>query len=424
MGKINEIIFKLGVAFRNNLLFNSFDFLKKSQYWDNKKTEEYQVKKFNELIQFAINNSSYLNEKYKNIDVRIKSIKDLDKIPAITKKELLEHNSDIQITQGVGKLIFSETSGSTGEPLIFYRTKEWDARHRAAQLRGYSWHGVKPWEKNGYFWGYDFSGKSIRKIKLLDFLLNRFRIFSYKKEEIIDFSLKLKKAKYLEGYSSMIYEVAKTLNSLNIKVTNLKMVKGTSEKIYDSYQEEVKKAFGKKMISEYGAAETGIIAFECKNGNMHITSENVIVEEEKGEVIVTNLLSKSFPIIRYKLGDSVKINYEKKCSCGVSHPIIDDVQGRVGKSISGFKNKYPSLTFYYIFKNLALNSDLTLNYQAIQNKRGHLIFYIDRELKDFEKDLVIKEAFKYFNTDIEVKISSKLLKRDYSKKFKDFISTI
>ena len=43
---------------------------------------------------------------------------------------------------------------------------------------------------------------------------------------------------------------------------NIKMVKGTSEKIYESYQEEIQKAYGCRIISEYGATESGIIAFE------------------------------------------------------------------------------------------------------------------------------------------------------------------
>lgn len=64
----------------------------------------------------------------------------------------------------------------------------------------------------------------------------------------------------------------------------------------------MEKAFGAKIISEYGAAESGLIAYECPEcGNMHINMENVIVEESEGEIVVTNLLSRSFPIIRYKL---------------------------------------------------------------------------------------------------------------------------
>jgi len=99
-------------------------------------------------------------------------------------------------------------------------------------------------------------------------------LFNYKPNAIEVFVKKLKKASYLHGYSSMIYETAKLINQNNFeKPKKLKMIKGTSEKIYDSYQEEVKKAYGSKIISEYGAAETGIIAFECLKGNMHIIKD-------------------------------------------------------------------------------------------------------------------------------------------------------
>src|SRR5690606_6507219 len=129
------------------------------------------------------------------------------------------------------------------------------------------------------------------------------------------------------GYSSMIYEVAKMINQMEQGGKyNLKMIKGTSEKIYDSYQDEVQKAFGLKIISEYGAAESGLIAYECPEGSMHINVENVVVEVVKGEILVTNLLSRSFPIIRYQLGDAVTLaDPAFKCKCGRNHPVVLDV---------------------------------------------------------------------------------------------------
>lgn len=68
---------------------------------------------------------------------------------------------------------------------------------------------MKPWEKNGYFWGYNIAFKRKIRTKFLDFLQNRFRLFSYGDKEIEKFTKKLEKASFLEGYSSMIYEVAK-----------------------------------------------------------------------------------------------------------------------------------------------------------------------------------------------------------------------
>ncbi len=82
---------------------------------------------------------------------------------------------------------------------------------------------------------------------------------------------------------------------------------------------------------------------------MHITMENVIVEEENGEIIlVTNLWSHSFPIIRYKLGDFVKLSQSNGCKCGMAHGVVEEIIGRVGYLIYGQKLTYPSWSLYYI----------------------------------------------------------------------------
>jgi len=425
---IRKLIYLLGVRFRNDLVWPYFDFLCESQYWDIGRLTEYQTQRCSELLEFAYRKTRFYKDKFDTLGVNPQDFKTLDDLrgfPTVTKKELLDRSSDIQIKDGFQKLFLSETSGSTGQPLTFYRNKEWDAWHRAAIIRGYSWYNVKPWEHNGYFWGYNIDPKKARKIKLLDFLQNRFRLFSYKQDEILKFAKKLKSAAYLEGYSSMIYEVAKIIEGLGIgNRLSLKMVKGTSEKIFDRYQEVARKTFGKKIISEYGAAEAGIIAFECAYGNMHITMENVIVEEETNEIIVTNLDSKSFPIIRYKLGDYVELDTKTKCPCGMDHFIIKDVMGRVGNVIYGLEHNYPSLTLYYVFKNLAMEKQVVLNYQAIQKKKGKLQINIEQRIGSDVFALLKKEAVKYFGNDMSIIIKDDQDLAHGKEKVKDFISLL
>lgn len=425
---LKKLIYLLGVKIRNKKIFDSYKFLKETENWNRDKLKLYQFKECKKIINFAYNNSLFYKNKFDENNIKpsdFHNLNDLSKFPIVTKDELLKNNKDIQCKEKFNKLFFSETSGSSGEPLVFYRNAKWDARHRAAMFRGYSWYDIDPWDRNGYFWGYNIDSKEKLKTRILDFLQNRFRIFSYDKASIKKFAKNLYNADYLEGYSSMIYETAKIINQNEININaNLKMIKGTAEKIYDKYQEKVQRAFGKKMISEYGAAEAGIIAFECPKGNMHITMENVIVEEEDNEIIITNLLSKSFPIIRYKLGDYIKINTEKQCSCGMKHYIIEDVLGRVGNLIYGKTNRYPSLTLYYIFKNLAINHDISLNYQAIQDKKGELIINLEQYINQTEKKLLINEIEKYFKNDLNYIINSNMNIKNKDKKQKDFISNI
>jgi len=299
------------------------------------------------------------------------------------------------------------------------------ARVRAAVFRGYSWHGVAPWERNGYFWGYNLDPAKRRWVRLLDFLQNRFRVFSYEEATIGRFAAKLRRAKSLEGYSSMIYETAKIVNRQGwAGLFDLKMVKGTSEKIFDAYQDEAMRAFGRKIISEYGSAEAGLIAFECPEGAMHLASENVILEEIDGEAIVTNLCSRAFPIIRYRQGDAVRLDAQTRCACGMAHPIVSEVLGRVGKTVYGRRGKYPSLTFYNIFKNLGLDHGLKLAYQAIQDEPGRLALRIEQRLDGEACRLLDRELRKYFGDDLNITVRDAQQIRAEGAKIRDFISRV
>lgn len=406
-----------------------YKFLKESENWSLDELRSHQLQELKRIMKVAYDRSPFYKNLYDKAGINpssIKSLSDITSVPIVTKKDLLDYNAYIQNKDGYRKLFYSETSGSTGESLVMYRDSNWDASTRAAQLRGYSWYGVQPWERNGYFWGFSFDPRMVAKTKLLDFMLNRFRLFSYTDAEIMKFQKKLRRASYLEGYSSMVYETAKRINanSTDSRRFRLKMVKGTSEKIYDHYQPEVEKAFGQKMVSEYGSCETGIIAFECPRGSMHISMENVIVEEVNGEAVITNLVSDSFPIIRYKIGDAIKLDLEKICECGMAHNIISEVMGRVGKLIYGENEDYPSLTLYYIFKNMAIKYGVELNYQAIQSHKGKLTINLEQDLSADENGKLLSECYNYFKDDIEITVNPASLTRSYEEKFKDFISHI
>lgn len=422
-----KIIFFLGQKLRNPSINKWMIFLKKSDKFSLEELEVYQLKQFKELLSFAKLNSVFYQDLYSDIDVdKIISLKDLEKLPVITKKDLIENTQKIHTKNNFSKLFKATTSGSTGESLVFDREESADSFNRASIFRGYSWYDVSPWELNGYFWGFNFSKKEKLKTQLLDLLQNRFRLFTYEEESFKGFVRKLKKSSYLHGYSSMIYQTAKLINQQGKSVDfKIKMVKGTSEKIFDKYQDEVQKAFGQKMISEYGATESGIIAFECPKGNMHINMEGVIVEEIENEIVVTNLQMKSFPIIRYKLGDYISLaDKQTTCSCGRQHRILEEVTGRIGENVEGFKGVYPSLYFYYIFKNLVKKIDLKLNYQILQEEKGILIFNIEQCLSKVEEQALKIEIEKYFDHDITYFINSEQKLISDNKKFKSFISKI
>lgn len=425
---LKRLIFNFGTKKRNPSLLGYLDFLKESDKWSEKELLEHQIQKSKEFLEFVYKYSPFYKEVFDKNGFKpnnFHDLKQLKKLPTISKEDLIKYNQEIHATYHFNKLFIASTSGTSGKLLKFWKNEEWDSHTRAAIFRAYSWYNVKPWDRNGYLWGYNISPKEALKIKFLDWLQNRFRVFSYNSAGIEKFAKNLEGAKYLHGYSSVIYEVAKLVNKSGLKIGhNLKMIKGTSEKVYDSYQEEVKKAFGLKMLSEYGAAESGIIGFECPQGSIHMVMENVIIEEDDGEILVTNLLSRSFPIIRYRLGDGIKLKDPKfKCPCGRAHAVIEEIHGRLGEKIIGKEREYPSVLLNNFFKGLATKHDLLFNYQVRQEIKGRVTMDIEQEERG-NGPILEKELKNYFKDDIEftIRYGQNLHKMDG--KLKNFITIL
>lgn len=423
-----KFIYTLGERYRNPSLKKHYKFLKETEQWNKADLQAYQLSSLKKLMQHAYATSPFYRQLYDEHGVHpdtIVTLEDIKRFPVISKFKLLENAADIHSTVTFPKVFKAVTSGTTGQSLKFDREESADSFNRAVIQRGYSWYNVKPWERNGYFWGFNFSKTAQIKTKLLDGLQNRFRLFTYDKVSLKKFHRKLQKASYVHGYSSMIYQVAGLILQEGLaKPKKLKMVKGTSEKIYESYKDDIFEAFGVPIISEYGATESGIIAFECPYGKMHITMEGVLVEEVNHKIVVTNLALYKFPVIRYELGDYIKLaDEDEKCSCGMEHRILDEVTGRIGEAVKGNVSSYPSLYFYYIFKNLSEQHNLKLTYYIEQKKKGALVFNIEEELTENHKILLGKEIDKYFKGDITYRIINNVERKRVgkTKSFKSYI---
>ncbi len=421
-------IFLAGAKRRNPGLYDWYDFLKETERWEIGRLKEYQLQELKKLLLMADKHSAFYKNYFRQhgFDPAITSLEDLRQLPPVSKEQLISDNDQIHTDLRFNKRFYCETSGSSGQVLTFWRDERWDSANRAAILRGYSWYDVAPWESNIYFWGYNVEAGKQLKTRILDKLQNRYRVFDYRPDTLTKLTQKLKSTTYMHGYASVIYELAKLVNDqqMELELPKLKMIKGTSEKIYPHYQEAVMNAFGKKMISEYGAAEASIVAFECREGNMHTTMENVLVEVEEGEVLITNLVADSFPIIRYKLGDYVKLSESHTCACGIEHTVVEEVQGRVGKNIHGENHKYPSLTLYYVFKNLFFEKGLKFNYQCVQEERGSLVVLIKEPYTSKGEKLIRAEFEKYFKGDVAISVMFSQDFHSYTEKLKDFISRI
>lgn len=115
----------------------------------------------------------------------------------------------------------------------------------------------------------------------------------------------------------------------------------SSEVLTDETRRRVKLAWGEEPFNQYGATETADIAAEYKTcRHMHLFEDLVIVEvvDEHhrpvppgtygDKLLVTTLFSRTQPLIRYELNDSVRLATEA-CPSRLPFAMLESVQGRV-----------------------------------------------------------------------------------------------
>lgn len=100
----------------------------------------------------------------------------------------------------------------------------------------------------------------------------------------------------------------------------------------------IEATFGCPLLNEYGASECLTIGHACRERVLHANADWVILEpvdrdyqptppgELSHTVLLTNLANFVQPIIRYDLGDRVRVRADA-CACGSALPSID-VEGR------------------------------------------------------------------------------------------------
>ena len=142
---------------------------------------------------------------------------------------------------------------------------------------------------------------------------------------------------YLASYPSMLRVLAAERRAGRLRVYP-SLVWSGGESLPPSARVALEHAWGCPVVNEYGASECMSIAFGCTDDWLHVNADWVLVEavdadyrpvgsgEPSYTVLITNLANHVQPLIRYDLGDSVKVNPER-CRCGNPLPAIR-VEGR------------------------------------------------------------------------------------------------
>ncbi len=402
---------------------------------DDQHLQRFQDKKFKKIVEFAYTVPLYY-EKYKKAGIHprdISGLKDIEKLPFITKQDIKKNYPDGIISKNKRKdqLVEVSTSGTTGKSLSIFvdmfdvvmglfgylRTiREYDLNWRKSKLTiigdfashtaesGYINKGLQPRISSNFVF---------KNIQWLDTNAGP----KENLEKINEF-----KPDFIGGYVGMLGHMALLKEQGFGKDVTPKVIAATGSVLDKSLRDYIEQSFQAKLYEVYGATETGPIAFECKDGGYHVMSDllhleffnnnELVTSGDAGKLVVTKLFGRGTPIIRYDAINDIVAPTDKKCTCGLSGDLIKKIYGRKDLSLllPNGKVLMPS-AFAEIYSKILhqLNSTKLKDTKIIQ-KDLHTIeiqVVIDKKQKKgpSEKEIMslIKEGFeKKVGSDVSI----------------------
>jgi phenylacetate-CoA ligase len=310
------------------------------QLWQKPYQEQrnYQLEKLKELFWHAKKNSAYYARKYKDIDKPI-----LEALPILEKEELRQHIDQIVI--GDKRLLHKTYSGgTTGKGLVVYASRATTQRRIPFIELYWELHGYHFRDKFAWFTGRHLLGDNDVKTNrfwLTNHYLNirYYSTFHMSLENIPYYveNLNRYKPKFVTAFPASFYEIARYMEMNKIKPEfQLRSIFTTSETLHPQQRETMESVFNCKVRDQYSASEGAPFVIECPEGNLHMEMASGIFEivddsgnpAQEGEVLLTSFHAMETPLIRYRIGDRMRLSDQIGCECGWDTPIVSEIMGR------------------------------------------------------------------------------------------------
>jgi phenylacetate-CoA ligase len=319
--------------------------LEQSQFWPLQQTEQLQLDRLRDIVQHARETTQYYRHSLKEHGHELDSLAQLRQLPVVTKRDIRERAGEF-FSSAIprDRMVEARTGGSTGRALIVYFDERCQEHRNAASMRSDRWAGRELGVKTAAIWGNPPVDTTLRE-RLRNALLNRLvylDTMALNDESVARFAQMWKREKpaVIFGHSHSIYMLASLVSRQGIDHIRPRGIISTSMMLLENERAVIEEVFGCKVTNRYGCEEVGLIACECPVHNgLHINNEHVIVEilnddgspartGEPGQVVVTDLLNRAMPLIRYQVED-VAVLSDRLCACGRTSPLLEKIVGRV-----------------------------------------------------------------------------------------------
>jgi len=262
----------------------------------------------------------------------------LGQFPRLTRAEVLgDYDAFLSNAFHRRELVAAVTSGTTGTPMktflerhaldagdaLWWRRALWAGHRRGDWTARLVGDHVVPLSEVAPVRPYRLS-RVDRRIYLSAFHLDA-RTARAMKE-----LLQERKPAFLQGYPSALAALAALAGPCDAG-WQPKAVLYSSEPMYEHQREAVAAFVRAPLRGLYGCAERIVSAAECASGALHLSLIDGYVEGQfggergTGPAVMTGLLNRAMPLIRYELGDMITFRHGFSCACGRTLPVLDPV---------------------------------------------------------------------------------------------------
>lgn len=339
---VRHLLYPLHERLKRKPTFRWLAELERTQWLSPAQMAEYQFARLRQLVDFAYAKVPYYRAVLDEHGVRpqrLQSPLDLRDFPFLTRELIRTRFGDLRAQAKLPNVHRRSSGGSTGSPVTVLVDMNRMGISEAGRLRAQRWYHVEPGAREIVLWGSPIEitrQDRVRKIRdwcLNSRLLSAFDMGEKALERHLAAIYRHRPAK-IYGYASSIYLLAGYIERQQaLAPPDLRAAFVTAEPLFDFQRKTIESALGCPAGVEYGCRDGGLVALECPEGGLHIVAEGMYVEilnpdaEGRGEIVLTNLESHAFPIIRYRTGDIGSFD-PSPCPCGRGLPKLRAVEGR------------------------------------------------------------------------------------------------
>lgn len=314
--------------------------LDRMEQWTADQLRQWQLDRLRRLLDHACTNVPFYRRLWDEAGADpagVRSLDDLAGFPVVTKRQLVEAGDRaLDRTRPRRSLIERRSSGSTGEPFVYYIDKDHYGWTVAGGLRGWTWAGWRPGDR---WLRLQFRGRLSWRARLQDRLFNCLympidRLDDRFLRRFVPRAIRFRPV-LVRGYAGPTYVLARLLLDNPEFQLRPKAVACTGHTLYPHYREAIEKAFQAPVFDAYGG-ESICVANQCSHGAYHVLPTAIaevlpegppLDQEQPGRLILTSLTNYAMPLIRYDIAD-LGVAGAGDCPCGRRWPVLKRIVGR------------------------------------------------------------------------------------------------